>query len=88
MKLHVVEIEKGKPRLRKDTPGTFTKDDMEEIAHNFNSHEKLVAVVRNLVSSATKYPDDYATKNLNELIPYLIKEAKQALKQAEKREND
>lgn len=40
-KLHVVEIEKGKPRLRKDTPGPFTKNDMDTIAHHFNCHEKF-----------------------------------------------
>ena len=41
MKLHVVEIEKGHPGVRKDTPGDFTKDEMEMIANRFNSHEKL-----------------------------------------------
>ena len=41
MKLHVVEIEKGHPGLKKDTPGLFTKDEIEMVANRFNNHEKL-----------------------------------------------
>ena len=61
----------------------LTEKNADYIVQTINSHEKLVEVVRHLVSSATKYPEDYATKDLNKLIPYLIKEAKQALKEAE-----
>lgn len=70
MKLHVVEIEKGKPRLRKDTPGTFTKDDMKEIAHNFNNYEKYkIACAKAYEGLCTNDLDacDEAIKLLDEL---------------------
>lgn len=66
----------------------LTKDEADYIVQAINSHEsqeKLEVVVRHLVSSATRYPKDYATKDLNKLIPHLIKEAKQALKEAKKK---
>ena len=63
----------------------LTEKEADYIVQAINSHEKFKTVVQNLVSSATKYPDDYATKELNQLIPFLIKEAKQAL-EAEKKD--
>ena len=51
------------------------------IVQVINSYEKFKIVVQDLVNCATKYPDDYATKDLNKLIPFVIKEAKQALKE-------
>ena len=63
----------------------FSEEEVAYIVQAINSHEKFKTVVQNLVSSATNYPDDYATKELNQLIPFLIKEAKQVL-EAEKKE--
>ena len=52
MELHVVEIEKGHPGLRyimtKDTPGHFTKDEMDKIALRCNSHETFLVALENL----------------------------------------
>lgn len=61
---------------------TATRD---YIVKAINCHEKLLTVTQHLVESSTRHPKDYATENLNELIPYLIKEAKQALKETEKK---
>ena len=49
--------------------------------NSYEKYEKYKKVVQDLVTCATKYPDDYATKDLNKLIPFVIKEAKQALKE-------
>ena len=70
MKLHVVEIEKGHPGLRKDTPGDFTKEEMDTIAHHFNSHEKYkIACARAYEGLCTNDPDacDEAIKLLDEI---------------------
>jgi hypothetical protein len=56
------------------------KDRADYIVQAINNYEKFKTVLQHLVDSATKYPEDYATKDLNKVIPYIIKEATEALK--------
>ncbi len=58
-----------------------TKADLDYIVQAINIYEKFEKLVQDLVACATKYPDDYATKDLNKLIPFVIKEAIEALKE-------
>jgi len=69
-KVTVVEIEKGKPVIKKATPGVWTKEELEESARRINSHDNLLAVCEYI---ATNTPVAALGKGYNMLVIAIAK---------------